>query len=157
MLNCNELGQGAVDLISDDFFVGDEDVLEDGLVELATDFVACAHVEGMGQAPRSRRIEGSSRMTRKLTPCSSPVASASPTWNSTAQSTKTPPLLEVRVGWVMPVWPSWQNGTHLVDPRLYAKLVNNRDHSAELSINWANEEAANSRDRPLAEYPGWTL
>ncbi len=66
------------------------------------------------------------------------------------------PLLEVRVVWVMPVWPSWQNGTHLVDPRLYAKLVNNRDHSAELSINWANEEAANSRDRPLAEYPGWT-
>lgn len=64
-------------------------------------------------------------------------------------------LLEVRVVWVMPVWPSWQNGTHIVDPRLYAKLVNNRDHSAELSVNWANEEAANSRDRPLAEYPGW--
>lgn len=66
------------------------------------------------------------------------------------------PLLEVRVVWVMPVWPSWQNGTHLVDPRLYPKLVNNRDHSAELSISWVNEEAANSRDRSLAEYPGWT-
>ncbi len=65
------------------------------------------------------------------------------------------PLLEIRVVWVMPVWPSWQNGTQLSDPRLFAKLVNNRDHSAELSINWANEEAANSRDRPLAEYPGW--
>lgn len=66
------------------------------------------------------------------------------------------PLLEVRVVWVMPVCPSWQSGMHLVDPRLYAKLVNNRDHSAELSINWANEEAANSRDRSLAEYPGRT-
>lgn len=63
------------------------------------------------------------------------------------------PLLEVRVVWVMPVWPSWQSGIHLVDPRLYAKLVNNRDHSAELSINWANGEAANSSDRPLADYP----
>lgn len=65
------------------------------------------------------------------------------------------PLLEVRVVWVMPVWPSWQNGTHLVDPRLFAKLVNNRDQSAELSINWANAAAAKDRDRPLADYPGW--
>ena len=54
MLNCKELGQRAVDLISDDFFVGDEDVFEDGLVELATDFVACAHVEGMGVFKQSQ-------------------------------------------------------------------------------------------------------
>lgn len=67
------------------------------------------------------------------------------------------PLLEVRVVWVMPVWPSWQNGTHLVDPRLYARLVNDRDHSAEFSINWANEAAANTRERALADYPDWTL
>jgi hypothetical protein len=66
------------------------------------------------------------------------------------------PLLEVRVVWVMPVWPSWQNGAHLVDPRLFAKLANDRDHSAELTITWASEAAANSRDQPLAEYPGWT-
>jgi hypothetical protein len=65
------------------------------------------------------------------------------------------PLLEVRVVWVMPVWPSWQNGTQLSDPRLFAKLVNDRDHSAELSINWVNEDAARSRARPLAGYPGW--
>ncbi len=31
-----------------------------------------------------------------------------------------------------------------VRPGLIAKLINNRDHSAELSINWTNEEAANA-------------
>lgn len=67
-------------------------------------------------------------------------------------------LLEVRVVWVMPVWPVWQSGAHLADPRLYTKLVNNRDHSAELSIHWANAAAAASRGRPLVrqtnEWPG---
>ena len=66
------------------------------------------------------------------------------------------PLLEVRVVWVMPVGASGQNGAHLVDPRRYAKLVNNRDHSAELSINWANGAAANTRDQALAEFPDWS-
>lgn len=47
------------------------------------------------------------------------------------------PLLVVRIVWVMPVWPSWQSGIHLDDPRLLAKLVNDRDHSAEVTIGWA--------------------
>ena len=65
------------------------------------------------------------------------------------------PLLRVQVFWVMPVWPSWQNGTHLCDPRLFSKLVNARDHSAELTISWFDEAAANSWQQPLAKYPGW--
>lgn len=43
-------------------------------------------------------------------------------------------LFELRVVWVMPVWPSWQSGAHLTNPDYYAKLVNNRDHSAEVSV-----------------------
>ena len=47
MLGGEELGEWAVDLVADDFFVGDEDVFEDGLVELAPNLVTCAHVERM--------------------------------------------------------------------------------------------------------------
>ncbi|WP_146083731.1 hypothetical protein [Rathayibacter sp. AY1C6] len=65
------------------------------------------------------------------------------------------PLLEVKVVWVMPVWPSWQKSTHLCDPRLKVKLVNNRDYSAELSILWFSAEAAATWDRPLALYEPW--
>ncbi|WP_354569449.1 hypothetical protein [Glaciihabitans sp. UYNi722] len=39
--------QRAVDLVSDDFFVGHEDVLEDRLIELAPYLVTSAHVEGV--------------------------------------------------------------------------------------------------------------
>lgn len=48
VLGSEEFRERAVDLISDDFLVGDEDVLEDGLVEFAPCFIACAHVEGVG-------------------------------------------------------------------------------------------------------------
>jgi hypothetical protein len=64
------------------------------------------------------------------------------------------PLLELRVFWIMPVWPFWQTGAHLVDPRIYAKLVNNREHSAELFIYWASEEAKVAGG-PLAHFPEW--
>ncbi|HEX4058069.1 MAG TPA: hypothetical protein VHX87_07115 [Galbitalea sp.] len=47
-MNGEEFNQRAVDLISDDFFVRDEDVFEDGLVELAPNFVARADVERVG-------------------------------------------------------------------------------------------------------------
>lgn len=62
------------------------------------------------------------------------------------------PLLEVRVYWVPDVWPTWQCGVQLTDPRLYVKLANNRDYSAELSIHWVSVEAAASRDHPLVPY-----
>jgi hypothetical protein len=65
------------------------------------------------------------------------------------------PLLRLRVVWIMPVWPSWQNGAHMVDPRLYARLTNDRDGSAGLTIYWTNAEAAESRAQTLLEYPGW--
>jgi hypothetical protein len=48
VLNGEEFCERAVDFISDDFFVRDEDVFEDGLVEFAPNFVACADVERVG-------------------------------------------------------------------------------------------------------------
>ena len=62
------------------------------------------------------------------------------------------PLLEIRVIWVLDVWPTWQSGVQLTDQRLYVKLANNRNHSAELMVNWVNAEAAASRDHPLVPY-----
>lgn len=65
------------------------------------------------------------------------------------------PLIEVRVHWVPDVWPTWQSGVQLTDPRLFVKLANNRDYSAELSIRWVSAEAADSREHPLVPYrPG---
>jgi hypothetical protein len=46
-LGSEKFCQRAVDLISDDFFVGHEDVLEDRLIELAPYFVTRSQVEGM--------------------------------------------------------------------------------------------------------------
>ncbi|WP_035781863.1 hypothetical protein [Arthrobacter sp. H14] len=54
VLGSEEFGERAVDLITDDFFVGDEDVFEDGLVELAPDLVTCAHVERAGVFEQSQ-------------------------------------------------------------------------------------------------------
>jgi len=69
-------------------------------------------------------------------------------------ATEDEPLLAVRVFWIMPVWPFWQTGAHIVDPRIYAKLVNNREHSAELLIYWVNAEARAAAG-PLARFPDW--
>jgi len=48
VLGCEEFCEWAVDLISDDFFVGNEDVLEDGLIELAPNLVTRPHIERVG-------------------------------------------------------------------------------------------------------------
>jgi len=62
------------------------------------------------------------------------------------------PLIEVRVHWMPDVWPTWQSGVQLTDPRLYVKLANNRDYSAELTVHWVSEAAAASRAHPLVPY-----
>lgn len=48
VLRGEEFRQWAVDIVADNFFVGDENVFEDGLIELASDLVACSHIERMG-------------------------------------------------------------------------------------------------------------
>lgn len=69
-------------------------------------------------------------------------------------ATEDEPLFAVRVFWIKPVWPFWQTGTHIVDPRIYAKLVNNREYSAELLIYWVNADARATAG-PLARFPDW--
>ena len=60
-------------------------------------------------------------------------------------------LVSIRVSWSMPIWPSWDLTSHIVDDRLYARLQVDRAGTAEVGICWINEYAIGSSSGPFKE------
>ncbi|MHA7271203.1 hypothetical protein [Arthrobacter sp. HLT1-20] len=44
------------------------------------------------------------------------------------------PLTTIGIYWVMPVWPTWQLGAHMSDPKLFSKISIERNNSVLLTV-----------------------
>jgi hypothetical protein len=62
-------------------------------------------------------------------------------------------LASIRVQWPMPIWPSWDFASHLADNRLTTRLSIEKEGVVEAEVRWLDEQAAETRDRPLEKVP----
>lgn len=44
------------------------------------------------------------------------------------------PLRTIGIHWVMPVWPTWQLGAHMTDPKLFFKISIERNNYVMLTV-----------------------